>query len=507
MSRSYLVLLAGAAVFTVFLFWQLPRALPLIDWGPSDFDYEEAVEEIRNHLGIHEVWEIESIHRFQKFDDSERRRALGNGVVNRLIADGRFVFTTVKLSDGSLIRFDPKGRVSGLLIPGSQGETIAREEVGIAIREFVAKFLEHRPDVEFEMEGREILFRQSEYSNLSEHIRFRYSGERLTRLFFDYRRTVGSAPPPSFSKYGHVISGVAYVVLLGFCLACFAGFLVRLKSEPEAPVTTLMLISLFVGAAAILSFQGRVGFPYLIEIPIHALFPFLALGLLGYGRSLDVQIQGGAGTASFINAFQGRLSPVVYGQQLLTGALLLPWSLGVFALTLVVLELAAPMTLLLQPTDFFLQMLQSRQPAVAGSLYFTLIAVLEEGLYRLCGALLILRLTKRKWIAILIPSIFYAAAHAGLSFLPPQEPLIFKLVACVAMGCVWGIAFFRFGFLSVLIAHYLCDLTLVGWFFQPAKDSYLTGIAIMAGILALPILIRLIRLACSRLSGPRTLRP
>lgn len=489
MTRSNLVLFSGAAVFTVFLFWQLPRALPLIDWGPPDFDFERAVEDVRQHLKIDEVWEIDSIDRFQFFDDRKWRRELGNAAVNRLIAGGWIAHTKVRLKNGSVIWFDPKGRVSFLSIEGSHGEKMNREATEAAIREFVARFYPHRPEAEFGLEDASALARESEISNIRERIRFQFRGERLISYILDYRRTLGEAAEPGFGRFAHRISGAMYLFLLGFCLACFAAFLARLKSEPDAPLTTLLLVSLFLGIAAIISFQGRDGFPYLIEIPIHALFPFLILGLLGYGRSLDVRFNRGAGVASFFDAFRGRLSPVGYGRQLLTGVALLPWSLGVFALTLVLLEIIAPLTLQPQPTDFFLQMFQARQPVFAGSCYFTLIAVLEESVYRLCGALVILRLTKRKWLAIVVPSIFYATAHAGLPFLPPQEPLAFKLIACAAMGCVWGVAYFRFGFLPVLIAHFLCDMTLVFYFFQQKPESSALGIVTMSLILLIPVML------------------
>ncbi|MEM7014268.1 MAG: CPBP family glutamic-type intramembrane protease, partial [Verrucomicrobiota bacterium] len=113
--------------------------------------------------------------------------------------------------------------------------------------------------------------------------------------------------------------------------------------------------------------------------------------------------------------------------------------------------------------------------------------------YRLCAALIILRLTKRKWLAILIPSILYAFAHSDLPFLPPQHPFLFKLLSSVALGCFWGFVYFRFGFLAVVIAHYFCDLTLVFYFFQSRPSSYPLGVAVMVAILAVPMIVRFTR--------------
>ena len=222
MTRSNLVLFSGAAVFTVFLFWQLPRALPLIDWGPQNFDFKQAVEDVRNHLEVDEIWEIESIDRFQVFDDRDRRRELGNAAVNQLISEGWGAHTKVRIKGGSMIWFDSKSRVVFLSIRGSHGEKMSRETIGVAIREFVAKFLGHRPKDEFELEGTTVLSRKSTIPNVSEIVRFQFRGERLTWFFLEYRRTLGEAPETGFGRFAHLISGAMYVVLLGFlpCMFC-----------------------------------------------------------------------------------------------------------------------------------------------------------------------------------------------------------------------------------------------------------------------------------------------
>lgn len=493
MNRSNTILTIGAALFTAFLFWQLPRALPLIDWGNDAIDYHAKISEIREHLGVYEVWEISAMKRFEGGLVADRlRKSIGDQMVNRMIGDGRLIYSEVRTSDNAVFRFDPEGDLVSMSMPGKHGAPMDIDQRRAAIAGFVSKFYPDRPDVELTPEGAAAMYRKSDYPNVLEHIRFTFSGERLTWFYVDYRREFGDAPAAGLSRFAPYLSGAAYIILLMLSLGCFARFLFRLKSEPESPVGVLMMVSLFLGVLSVGSFAGQDQFPFLVEVPIHAIFPFLILGMLGYGWTLDRRINNGAGMGDFVSAFQGKLSPKSYGRQLLIGLLLCPWSLGVFALTLALLDLVTPMIVQPQPTDFFKFMLQSPQPAAAGASYFSLIAVLEESAYRLCAALIILRLTKRKWLAILIPSILYACAHSDLPFLPPQHPFAFKLLSSIALGCVWGFAYFRFGFLAVVIAHYFCDLTLVFYFFQSESSSFPLGLVVVLGLLGTPMFVRII---------------
>ena len=169
------------------------------------------------------------------------------------------------------------------------------EQRHAAIADFVSKFNPSRPEIEFTPEGAAAMYRKSDYPNVIEHVRFTFSGERLTWFYVDYRRETGDAPSPGLRRFAPYLSGAAYILLLALCLGCFARFLIRLKSEPDAPVGVLMLVSFILGVLGVCSFAGDGRFPFLIEVPIHAVFPFLILGLLGYGWSLDHRISNGAG--------------------------------------------------------------------------------------------------------------------------------------------------------------------------------------------------------------------
>ncbi|MEM7013193.1 MAG: hypothetical protein AAF585_17110 [Verrucomicrobiota bacterium] len=360
MSRSTLILSIGAVLFTAFLFWQLPRALPLIDWGEGDINFQSKITEIREHIGVYETWEIVSVKRFEGDLIADRlRKSLGDQMVNRMIGDGRLIYSEVRTSDKAVFRFNPAGDLVSMSIPGMHGGSMDVDQRRAALLDFVSRFYPERPETEFTPEGAATVYRKSDYPNVLEHIRFTFSGERLTWFYVDYRREFGDAPAPGLRRFAPYLSGTAYVILLFLCLGCFTRFLIRLKSEPEAPVAVLMMVCFVLGILGVASFAGDDRFPFLVEVPIHAIFPFLILGLLGYGWTLDRRIHSGEGMGEFVAACEGRLSPKSYVRQLLTGVLLCPWSLGIFALTLALLDLIIPMVVEPQPTDFFKLMLQS----------------------------------------------------------------------------------------------------------------------------------------------------
>ncbi len=117
----------------------------------------------------------------------------------------------------------------------------------------------------------------------------------------------------------------------------------------------------------------------------------------------------------------------------------------------------------LQPRAFFLSMLDRQIPALAIVLFFFPIAVCEEAGYRLFAAMWIRKLTKSKWLAILIPAIIFGLIHTSLGFLPPENPWWGRALVMTVVGIIWGWAFFRFDFLTVVICHFMADVVIFSW--------------------------------------------
>ncbi|MDF1504793.1 CPBP family intramembrane glutamic endopeptidase, partial [Roseisolibacter sp. H3M3-2] len=136
---------------------------------------------------------------------------------------------------------------------------------------------------------------------------------------------------------------------------------------------------------------------------------------------------------------------------------------GVMAASTWVLERTAGAYSGVQPTGFFYYALNSTLPSLATLLFFTNIALLEELGYRLFAGSWLLHVTRRPWVAIVVPAVVYGLTHTGLSFLPPQEPFWGRAVVMSLVGCVWGWAFLRWDALTVVTSHLTADLFIFNW--------------------------------------------
>jgi len=133
----------------------------------------------------------------------------------------------------------------------------------------------------------------------------------------------------------------------------------------------------------------------------------------------------------------------------------------------------------LQPRAFYLSMLDRQWPALAIVLFFFPIAVVEEAGYRLFAAMWIRHYTKSVALAIVIPALIFGMIHTSLGFLPPEKPWWGRVLLMVVIGLIWGWAFFRFDFLTVVLCHFMADVTIFSW---PLLMSGFTPSQIMAGI-------------------------
>lgn len=117
----------------------------------------------------------------------------------------------------------------------------------------------------------------------------------------------------------------------------------------------------------------------------------------------------------------------------------------------------------LQPRAFYLSILDRQWPALAVVLFFFPIAVVEEGGYRLFAALWIRHLTRSRILGIVIPAIVFGVIHTSLGFLPPESPWWGRALVMMVIGLIWGWAFFRFDFLTVILCHLMADIVIFCW--------------------------------------------
>ena len=136
---------------------------------------------------------------------------------------------------------------------------------------------------------------------------------------------------------------------------------------------------------------------------------------------------------------------------------------AVMALTVWGIGLAAPSRISIQPRGFFFYPLNSAFPALTSLLFFAGVALAEELGYRFFGATWLLRLTRRPWIAVLVPGLVYGLTHTRLDFLPPAEPFWARPLVLTLVGCVWGLAFLRYDALTVVLSHLTADLFIFNW--------------------------------------------
>lgn len=219
--------------------------------------------------------------------------------------------------------------------------------------------------------------------------------------------------------------------------------------------------------------------------------------VIAAGDALDRRSGANRGDA-FWRAGKGRLLDRDIGLASCRGFLVGLICGGVLVGTLLLLEQFGGAWVSLQPRGFFFFAINSSVPALSTLLYFLMVALIEELGYRFFAGTWLLMLTKRRWIAIVIPAILYGTSHTGLDFLPPVEPFWGRALALTAVGCVWGWAFFRYDALTVVLSHFTADLFIFNWARLGSGDPVLVAKAIAT--ISVPLLPALLLLRPRRLS-------
>ncbi|NEW08499.1 CPBP family intramembrane metalloprotease [Paenibacillus sp. SYP-B3998] len=106
------------------------------------------------------------------------------------------------------------------------------------------------------------------------------------------------------------------------------------------------------------------------------------------------------------------------------------------------------------PSDSMLNMLEPRLfPLMAW-----VAAISEEATYRLLGIMLFKKLFRSNFIAIIVPSIIWAASHTQY----PIYPVYTRLIEVTIIGIILGYVFLKYGFITAVFAHACMDSILMG---------------------------------------------
>jgi membrane protease YdiL (CAAX protease family) len=111
-------------------------------------------------------------------------------------------------------------------------------------------------------------------------------------------------------------------------------------------------------------------------------------------------------------------------------------------------------------------------------------ATSEEFLFRLFAIPFLMRVTKSKWIAIVLPAFIWGFLHSAY----PVQPGYARGLEVGIIGVVAGWVMMRWGILATLVWHYTVDAALIGLFLMRSENLYfrLSG-AVVAFAVLLPL--------------------
>lgn len=229
---------------------------------------------------------------------------------------------------------------------------------------------------------------------------------------------------------------------------------------------------------------------YVVSVSQNNVWTFaVLLAVIAAGDALDRQTNCNRGASLWLLS-RGKVAAPSVGAASLRGFLIGLICGGVMAGSVLLLEQFGLARTALQPRGFFFYALNSSAPAASTLLFFTNIALLEELGYRYFAGTWLLLVTRRKWLAIVVPALVYGLTHTTLTFLPPADPFWARALVMTLVGCVWGWAFFRYDALTVVLSHLSCDLFIFNWPRLASHDPILvTSAALTIAVPLLPALV------------------
>ncbi len=102
----------------------------------------------------------------------------------------------------------------------------------------------------------------------------------------------------------------------------------------------------------------------------------------------------------------------------------------------------------------------------------------EELLFRVAAILLIWRVVRVRWVAVVLAAMLWAFLHSNY----PQQPGYIRGVELTIVGIAWGALFLRYGLVATLTAHYLYDCWLGGFvvFASGSPGNQIGAVAVSA---------------------------
>ena len=121
-------------------------------------------------------------------------------------------------------------------------------------------------------------------------------------------------------------------------------------------------------------------------------------------------------------------------------------------------------------------------PWISGAAIGLLASTNEEFTFRLFAIPFFTRLTRYRWVAVILPAFLWSFLHSNY----PQEPPYIRGVEIGLIGIVAGIVMLRWGIWATLIWHYTVDASLVGLFLLRSNSLYfkVSGIVVAAAAFA-----------------------
>lgn len=125
-------------------------------------------------------------------------------------------------------------------------------------------------------------------------------------------------------------------------------------------------------------------------------------------------------------------------------------------------------------------------------------ALSEELLFRLAGISLVLWLTRKRWLALLLPGLLWAFAH--LSYV--SDPIYARGIELTIVAIFYGIIFLNFGLMTTIISHmsYNMIVSSVGLFLSSDPYYQFSGMVVLVILFSL-LLPGLVVWAKKRLGG------
>jgi hypothetical protein len=119
-------------------------------------------------------------------------------------------------------------------------------------------------------------------------------------------------------------------------------------------------------------------------------------------------------------------------------------------------------------------------PWISGAAIGLLASTNEEFTFRLFASPFFARLTRSRWIAVIVPAFMWSFLHSNY----PQEPAYIRGIEIGLFGIVAGLVMLRWGILATLIWHYTVDASLVGLFLVRSNNLYFKASGVVVALAA-----------------------